>query len=68
MRIRVTQNGNVFWVVPSVTAGKSGCFVAQGVGMGNLICFGSEENARRHARRPGACRQLCDQTRGGAAV
>lgn len=45
MRIRVTQNGNTFWVVSSVTAGKSGCFVAQNIGMGNLICFGAEADA-----------------------
>ena len=45
MRVRVTQGENVFWVVPTVTAGISGCFVAQGVGLGNLICLGAEVDA-----------------------
>ena len=45
MRIRVTQGPNVFWVVPTVTAGKAGCFVLPGIGLGNLVCFGDEGDA-----------------------
>ena len=45
MRIRVTQGAHVFWVVRTVAAGTAGCFVANGVGMGNLVCLGAEKDA-----------------------